>query len=107
MATDPTPGPGEPSGLSPRERAILADIEGDLSASDPDLAKSLSSCPTMARWRSVPRALRWTAMALLGLLTFLIAVVVVPASGWAVLMLIALFVLPWTLLRRFENNDPS
>ena len=90
---------------SSRERRILADVENDLAASDPHLAKELgrrSPLPTPGVW---PLSVR--CMVLL-LLVLVVTSVLVPASRWPVLGVITtVVVVPWILLCVSEQREPD
>jgi hypothetical protein len=107
MSTSSTPGPDEHDALSPWERRVLADIEDELTTSDPRLADEMG--------RAGPRALRWwplsatsTVLMIVGLIVLVFVGALLPASAWAVLGVVtALVVVPCLLLAATERNHPN
>ncbi|MDN5859790.1 MAG: DUF3040 domain-containing protein [Pseudonocardia sp.] len=108
MSAHPLPpsGPDEPSSLSPREREILAGIENDLTATDPALARRLVRRLAASKDSTVPFSKAGTVI--VGLLAFVVAIVLVPPGMWLLLVVLtALGVVPWLLLRKIERQDPG
>jgi DUF3040 family protein len=105
MNTSSNSGPDDRDALSPRERRVLAGIEHDLSASDPELAGILNR-------REVVRAQRWwplsgpsTGLLVVALTVLVLVGALLPASAWAVLGVVtALVVIPWLLLAATEKG---
>jgi hypothetical protein len=107
MTASSDPGPHDRDDLSAWERQVLARIEHDLSASDPDLARVMTTRRTTrsgaARWW--PLSVRCTVLLFVVILLLVVAGVFVPASWWAVLGVItAVVVIPWLLLCATERR---
>lgn len=104
MAASSGPDPEERDALSSWERKALADIEGDLAATDPRLARRMTDGPRRTpRWW--PMSLRATVLLVLGQLVLVGAVAFVPPSMEALLgVLTVLVVVPWVALCAVENS---
>jgi Protein of unknown function (DUF3040) len=106
MATSSAPGPDDRAALSSWERRVLAQIENDLAAGDPRLARAIGrggSLPTPWWW---PISVRSTVLLLVALGVLIVAAAVTPASWWPLLGLITVVVVvPWILLCVSESAD--
>ena len=108
MTTSSSPGPDDHDALAPWERQVLADIEDDLSASDPRLADEMS-------WYAAGRAQHWwplsvrsTCLLFIALTVLVLVGALLPTSWWAVVGVVTtLVVLPWLLLAATEKNQPD
>lgn len=104
MAPPPASGPDEPRALSPGERAILADIELDLDASSPALARQMAR--PMTSTAAVPRSLVRGGVLVLTLFLVLAVSGLVPGVVWAALAVLSAMVLvPFVMLRAFEKLE--
>jgi Protein of unknown function (DUF3040) len=104
MPPPSAPGPGESRGLSARERAILADIEHDLDASAPALAREMAR--PMTRTAPVPAGVVEAGFLIVSLFLVLAVAGLVPGVVWALLVVIgAMVVVPWAMLRAFEKFE--
>lgn len=100
MPPPSAPDPNERA-LSERERAILADIEHDLDASAPALARAMAS--PMTRTAPLPAGLVEGGFLAVSLFLVLAAAGLVPGVVWALLGVVAAMVgVPWVMLRAFE-----
>lgn len=108
MSVPPGPDPDEHqppderhSRLSPWEKRIVAQIEGDLTTNDPSLARRMRWPAT--RWW--PLSARSTVTLLIGLALLSVAAMLIPASGWAWLAVVTtLVILPWLVLAATERR---
>lgn len=107
MAASSNPDPEEHDALTSWERRALADIEGDLAASDPRLARKMAGTPRrMPRWW--PMSLRATLLLVVMQFVLIGAATLVPLSLPAVLSVITvLVVVPWVVLCAVENDRKS
>jgi len=104
MTAPSAPGPHEAPRLSSRQQRILAGIEGDLTATDPALAHTMTWPAGIRGWW--PISLAQSGSLVIGLLVLMIAAVLLPASWWALLAaLTVLLVIPWMLLCTVERHN--
>jgi hypothetical protein len=100
----PASGPDEPRALSAWERARLADIEHELEASAPELARQLAR--PMTRTAAVSERAVHGGLLVLALFLLLAVAGLIPAEVWAVLAVLGSMILvPWVMLRAFERFD--
>ncbi len=105
MPQPSAPGPDESRALSARERKILADIEHDLDASSPTLARQMASLTT-TRTPPVPAGVVDAAFLIVSLFLVLAVAGLVPGVVWALLAVIgSMIVVPWVMLRAFERFE--
>jgi hypothetical protein len=111
MSTSSNPGPDDHDALSAWERRVLADIEEDLSATDPGLAHAMARrprVPSRAEVRWWPMSLRSTLLLFVALALLIVAAALVPASWSALLGLITtVVIIPWLLLSAIERRRPD
>jgi DUF3040 family protein len=104
MPQPSAPGPDESRALSARERKILADIEHDLDASSPALAREMAG--PMTRTPPVPAGVVDAAFLIVSLFLVLAVAGLVPGVVWALLAVIgAMVIVPWVMLRAFEKFE--
>jgi Flp pilus assembly protein TadB len=105
MPQPSTPGPDDSRALSARERQILADIEHDLDASSPALAREMARLTT-TRTPPVPAGVVDAAFLIVSLFLVLAVAGLVPGVVWALLAVIgAMVIVPWVMLRAFEKFE--
>ena len=101
MPPPPASGPDRPAALSAHERAVLADIEHDLDASSPALARQMAR--PMTSTTTLPFGLVHSGLLVLALFLVLAVAGLVPGVVWAAVAVLAAMVLvPWVMLRAFE-----
>jgi hypothetical protein len=104
MPTPSASGPDETPPLSERERAILAEIEQDLTVDAPALARAMSR--PMTTTIPVPHGVVQIGVLVAALLLVLAVTGLIPAVVWALIAVFAAMVLvPWLMLRTFERFD--
>jgi hypothetical protein len=92
-------GPDKPDPLSVRERRILADIENDLRATDPEFCERMAGDGWVCVQLSLPTSLKLGAALLMVLLIGLV-VALAPGAWWlGPVLMILLVVVPCVLLR--------
>jgi Protein of unknown function (DUF3040) len=107
MYLSSNPGPDDHDALSAWERRVLADIENDLTLSDPRLADAMS--------RPAVRAERWwplsgpsTGLLIVALTVLVLVAALLPASWRSTLGLVTtLVVIPWLLMVVTEKGGST